>query len=227
MATADAADAPPTSEPSWPAGLAVLVAMALYVSLPSKIISASVGGNLIRFLAPALELALLVPLTVAGPRRHVTESGNRRRASLTLTGIVSLANVAGLALLVHYLVVTGNGVAGRQLLLAAVQIWWTNVIAFGLLYWEFDGGGPPARMRNLQAPRDFAFVQMTDPEVSAPGWRPRFGDYLYVSFTNASAFSPTDTLPLTRWAKTLMMAQSTVSIVTLLLVAARAVNILR
>ena len=116
---------------------------------------------------------------------------------------------------------------GRQLLLSAVEIWWTNVLVFALWYWELDGGGPPARLRAPKASRDFAFVQMTDPDLAAPGWLPRFGDYLYVSFTNSSAFSPTDTLPLTRMAKTLMLIQSSVSLVTLLLVAARAVNILQ
>lgn len=226
MTRAEAADALPTFEPRWPSALAVLVAIGLYVSLPGKIISASYGGNVIRFLAPGLELALLVPLTVAAPHRHVNESGRRRKLALALTGIVSLANVASLALLVHYLLVAGGGVQGRQLLLSAAQIWGTNVIAFALWYWELDGGGPPARLRNPKAPRDFAFIQMTDPEVAAPGWHPRFGDYLYVSFTNASAFSPTDTMPLTRWAKYLMAGQSIVSLVTLLLVAARAVNVL-
>jgi uncharacterized membrane protein len=204
----------------------VLVAIVLYASLPGKIISASYGSEIIRFLVPGLELALLVPLAVTTPHRHINESGSRRKLALVLTAVVSLANVAALGLLVHYLLVAGGAVYGRGLLLSAAQIWWTNVIVFALWYWELDGGGPPARLRNPGAPRDFAFVQMTDPEVAARGWHPRFTDYFYVSFTNASAFSPTDTLPLTRWAKELMLAQSTVSLVTLLLVAARAVNIL-
>jgi hypothetical protein len=113
------------------------------------------------------------------------------------------------------------------LLLTGGAIWLTNVIVFALWYWELDGGGPPKRLRDPSTPRDFAFVQMTDAEVAAPGWQPRFTDYLYVSFTNSSAFSPTDTMPLTRWAKLLMMVQAGLSILTLLLVAARAVNILR
>ena len=103
---------------------------------------------------------------------------------------------------------------------------WTNVIVFALWYWELDGGGPPARLATPEAPRDFAFPQMTDPQVAKPEWHPRFVDYLYLSFTNASAFGPSDTLPLTRWAKLLMMLQSSISIVTLILVAARAVNML-
>ena len=217
----------PTSEPRWPSALAVLAAIALYVSLPSKIASGSYGGYVLRFLAPALELMLLIPLAVTAPHRHISESGRRRKAALGLIAIVSLANVVALVFLVHYLLGSSGAIHGRQLLLAAAQIWWTNVIVFALWYWELDGGGPPARLRNPEAPRDFAFVQMTDEEVAAPGWHPRFSDYLYVSFTNSSAFSPTDTMPLTRWAKQLMMMQATVSLVTLLLVAARAVNILQ
>ncbi len=128
--------------------------------------------------------------------------------------------------LVHELIY-GSGVQGRTLLYGAFAIWATNVIVFALWYWELDGGGPPRRLADPKRPRDFAFVQMTDPEVSAGGWHPRFADYLYLSFTNSSAFSPTDTMPLTRWAKMLMMLESVISILTLLLVAARAVNILR
>jgi uncharacterized membrane protein len=138
--------------------------------------------------------------------------------------VVSAANLISLTLLVRY-VVHGT-VDGAELLVSAAQIWWTNVIVFGLWYWELDGGGPPARLADPVAPRDFAFPQMTDPTIASPGWHPRFVDYLYLSFTNASAFSPADTSPLTRWAKLLMMLESSISIVTLVLVAARAVNML-
>jgi hypothetical protein len=100
------------------------------------------------------------------------------------------------------------------------------VIAFALWYWELDGRGPPARLADPSAPRDFAFTQMTTPSLAGPGWQPRFVDYLYLSFTNASAFGPTDTLPLTSLAKLLMLLQSSIAIVTLILVAARAVNML-
>jgi uncharacterized membrane protein len=216
-----------TFEPRWPAALAVLAAIALYATLPSKLISNQHASGLFRIVVPAFELALLVPLAVAAPHRHAEESGRRRNAAITLIAIVSIANVATLAFLIHFLVKSGGAGEGKQLLIAAGQIWLTNVIVFALWYWELDGGGPPRRLKDPTAPRDFAFIQMTDPEVAAPGWHPRFVDYLYLSFTNASAFSPTDTMPLTRWAKLLMLAQSGISIVTLLLVAARAVNILR
>jgi uncharacterized membrane protein len=144
--------------------------------------------------------------------------GNRRRASLGLIALIGVGNATALAYLIHQLLYSG-GVAGRPLLYAAFDIWVTNVIVFGLLYWELDG--------QTDAVTDFAFPQNSDPEVKAKGWKPRFTDYLYVAYTNASAFSPTDTMPLTHRAKLLMLLQSAVSITTLLLVAARAVNILR
>ena len=209
-------------EPRWPSALAVLAAVGLYATLPDKLVP---GPAYVRYVVPVLFLAVLVPLAVTAPHRHVEESGRRRRAAMTLTALITLANVIALAFLVHQLIYV-NGVAGRALLYGAFDIWTTNVIAFALWYWELDGGGPPRRLAEPKAPRDFAFLQMTDPEVAAPGWHPRFVDYLYLSFTNASAFSPTDTMPLTRWAKLAMLVQSAVSLLTLLLVAARAVNIL-
>jgi uncharacterized membrane protein len=215
----------PRYESRWPAAVAVVVAILLYVSLPGEIISGSHASTFFRFFVPALELALLIPLAVTAPHRHVDESGRRRMAAIALTAIVTVTNTAALGFLIHYLV-TGQNVVGRQLLVGGVQIWWTNVIAFALWFWELDGGGPPARLRDPKAPRDFAFIQMTDPEVAAPGWHPRFSDYFYLSFTNASAFSPTDTMPLSRSAKWLMLVESSISLLTLLLVAARAVNIL-
>jgi len=204
----------------------VLVAMGLWVSLPSKIISGAEGATILRIVVPILALALLIPLTVAAPHRHVEESGRRRKLSIAITALVTLANAAALVFLIHYLLNGGTSVHGKGLLLAGAEVWWTNVIIFALWFWELDGGGPPARMREPAGDRDFAFVQMTDLEVSRKGWMPRFGDYFYVSFTNSSAFSPTDTLPLSRAAKDLMLIQSTLSLLTLLLVAARAVNIL-
>ena len=189
----------------WPEALAVLVAAALFLTLPDAMVP---GPSVVRFVVPALEVALAAMLVW----------GDRRRASIGLIALIGLGNASTLAFLIHQLVYSG-GVTGRSLLYAAFSIWVTNVIVFALLYWELDG--------QTDAVTDFAFVQMTDPEVRAKGWHPRFTDYLYLSYTNASAFSPTDTMPLTRRAKMLMLLQSAVSIVTLLLVAARAVNILR
>ena len=114
-----------------------------------------------------------------------------------------------------------------SLLFNGGAVWLTNVIVFALWYWEADRGGPAARANARHEYPDFLFAQMTAPEMAPRDWEPRFLDYLYLSFTNATAFSPTDTLPLSRWAKLTMMAQSAVSLVTVALVIARAVNILR
>ena len=101
------------------------------------------------------------------------------------------------------------------------------MIAFGLWYWGFDRGGPVRRLQSDPPPPDFQFPQMENPQLAAPGWHPRLVDYVYVSFTNSIAFSPTDAMPLSRWAKVLMLFESSVSALTVLLVAARAVNIFK
>jgi hypothetical protein len=206
-------------EPFWEAQLAVLAAVVLYVALPSRL---TVGP---RWLVPSLEGVLLFGLVISTPYRHHTQSPVRRRASVGLIVVVTAANFAAEGLLVHYLL-QGGGSGGRTLVLSAAQIWFTNVAAFGLWFWEVDRGGP--HMRTAPEPRtpDFLFPQMGAPKSSPRGWRPAFLDYLYVSFTNASAFSPTDAMPLSVRIKTLMLIESIASFLTVGLVAARAVNIL-
>ena len=208
--------------PRWPVALAVVAATALYVALPAKLI---VVTPALRYIVPSIALLLLVTLTVDAPHRKLLAMGLRRHVSISLISLISLGNGLSLFTLLRHLLY-GGGVSGRTLLYAAFDIWATNVIAFSLWYWELDGGGPVQRKRTPGAPRDLAFVQMTDPDLAVRGWLPHFTDYLYVAFTNASAFSPTDTLPLSRRTKLLMLVQASISIVTLLLVAARAVNIL-
>jgi hypothetical protein len=172
------------------------------------------------------ELLLLLALTWRRPRRQLEQVGLRREALLTLLGLISLAN--GLLLLaVIASLVQGDETSGGQLLLKALTVWGTNVIAFGLWFWAFDRGGPVRRLRANPPPPDFQFPQMESPELAEPGWAPQLVDYIYVSFTNSVAFSPTDVMPLSRWAKLLMMSESAISAVTLLLVAARAVNIFK
>ena len=209
-------------EPHWPASLAVVLALALYVTLPDRLILGP------RWVLPVLELALLVPLTLHSPRRHHEEASWVRRVSVGLIALVNLANVANLALLAHYLVVGGHQSPdqGRQLIYSSFQIWLTNVLIFGLWYWELDRCGPTGRTRDPLPRPDFMFPQMANPDIAPPGWKPSFLDYSYTSFTNASAFSPTDTMPLTSIAKILMGIQSTASLLTVVLVAARAVNVL-
>ena len=106
-------------------------------------------------------------------------------------------------------------------------MWSMNVLVFALWFWELDSGGPHARCRAEEVKPDFLFPQQATPEIAEPGWRPNFIDYLYVSFTNATAFSPTDTMPLSRWAKVLMLVESAASLVLAVMVAARAINILK
>ncbi|MDQ3866120.1 MAG: hypothetical protein M3304_04740 [Actinomycetota bacterium] len=172
------------------------------------------------------ELVLLVPLAWHRPRRRLEQMGLRREVTLGLLGAVSLANALLLVALVGSLL-RGTQRSGAQLLLEAMPIWSTNVIAFGLWFWAFDRGGPVRRLRPNPPPPDFQFPQMENPQLAAPGWSPHFIDYIYVSFTNSIAFSPTDAMPLSRWAKLLMLAESAISVLTVLLVAARAVNILQ
>jgi hypothetical protein len=171
------------------------------------------------------ELVLLLPLTWEPPRRRLEQMGLRRSVTLALLGLVSMANALLLIAVIASLV-RGDETSGAQLLLKATTVWGTNVIAFGLWFWAFDRGGPVRRLRAHPPPPDFQFPQTGSPDL-APGWRPHLIDYVYVSFTNALAFSPTDTLPLTRRAKLLMLTESATSALTVLLVAARAVNIFK
>ena len=168
---------------------------------------------------------LLVGLIVASPLSNVKHSPRRRRIAIGLTALVSAANIASLALLVHYLVRGGNS-NGRTLIYSGVVLWVTNVLLFGLWYWELDRGGPIERAHARGRFPDFMFVQMDKTQFAAPGWTPGLTDYLYLSFTNATAFSPTDTMPLTATAKSLMTVQALFSLVTVGLIVARAVNIL-
>jgi len=142
-----------------------------------------------------------------------------------LIAVITVANMVALGDLIRALL-EHSSTGGRALVFASVPIWLTNVIVFGLWYWELDRGGPAARLRPDHRQPDFLFPQMTSPG-SAPGWTPDFLDYLYTSFTNATAFSPTDTMPLTSWAKLLMMVQSLASLLLVAIVISRAVNILR
>jgi hypothetical protein len=152
----------------------------------------------------------------------------RREIVIGLLGVVWFFNVLGVLVLVVSLVShTAVNITGRQLLMSGGVVWLANAIAFGLAYWELDSGGPVARALAAEPRKpDFQFPQDENPQLAREGWAPRLMDYFYVSLTNAMAFSPTDAMPLTRPAKTLMAAESTLSAVTILLVAARAVNIL-
>jgi hypothetical protein len=212
-----------------PASVAVLVAAAMHATLPQDLLFGP------RWLVPAIEAALLVALTLVNPTRLTTETRLSRVVSLVLVTLIIASNTVSLGYVLHAL--TGSHpTSGRALLLAAAQVWVTNMIAFALLFWELDRGGAVARLASSGIPagrHDFWFPQ-DDPETgrlamgtSELRWMPMFVDYLYLSITNSIAFSPTDTLPLTARAKLLMAYESIAAMVTSLLVIARAVNILK
>ena len=206
-------------EPRWPALLSVLIAIALQLTLPDRLIRGL--GN--RWLLPALEGALIVVLLIANPGRISKEEARLRVVGVALIAIITVTNVVSLTELIYALLYSTT--SGRPLVYASVPIWLTNVIVFGLWYWELDRGGPAVRQMPQHRRPDFLFPQMSV-GGSSPGWAPSLLDYIYTSFTNATAFSPTDTLPLTAWAKLLMMLQSLASLVTVAVVVSRAVNIL-
>ena len=209
-------------DPLWPAQLAVGVAIALYLTLSEQLV---IGP---RWLIPSVEGVLLVALIVTSPRRPSQPGWRHQRALLlSILGVVTLTYLATLGLLVHYLI-TGGQVGGTSLIGSGMVLWATNVLLFSVLYWELDRGGPLHRYRATEPWPDFQFPQMENPQLTpmGKGWRPTFLDYLYTSLTNATAFSPTDTMPISQVAKLLMAVQGTAAIVTVGLVVARAVNIL-
>ncbi|MFI7066940.1 hypothetical protein ACIBL3_38490 [Kribbella sp. NPDC050124] len=206
----------------WPASLAVVAVLVLQLVVPTEIIA------LPRWIMPALGAALLLPLVWTNPFHLRRDEPWLRWVELVLLGVLVVVNAVYLTGLIVYLS-TGEANDGSVLVKAALLIWVTNVVAFGVWYWEVDRGGPFARApeHERESERaDLLFPQMT---VDLPGWErwlPGFTDYLFVAFTAATAFSPTDTMPLTARVKTLMGIQAAVSLLTVAVVAARAVNVL-
>ena len=211
---------PPGGEWHWPPQLTVLATILLQLLLPTRLYEGP------KWILPALEGALLIALVISAPQRLEAPHSVRRMLMLALTAMVTIANGIALVLLAH-LLLNHNVTSGHELVIAGSDIWLTNVLLFAFWYWELDRGGPGVRAGGCDGSPDFQFPQMTD-EVAAllPGWRPQFADYLYLSLTNATALSPTDTMPLSVQAKMIMGLQSLISLVTIGLVVSRAVNIL-
>jgi hypothetical protein len=220
------------AEHRFPAVMAVAVGIVLYAALPNELVPGT------RVVVPLLEVLLLVPLISVNPNHFTRETRWSRVISLVLVGVILVTNLLSLGLLVRALV-SGDSSNGKQLLLAAFQIWLTNIIVFGMAYWEIDRGGP---VRRTQVPRrdlpdaDFRFSQDENhdavDEVAVASsvkadWAPTLMDYMYVSVTNSTAFSPTDTMPLSTRAKLLMSVQCIAALVTSVTVIARAVSALQ
>jgi uncharacterized membrane protein len=208
-------------DPFWPAQLAALAAILLYLALPEKL---TIGPP---WLVPAVEGLLFVALVLATPGDELRDRRMRQRLAVGVVGLLVGVSLAGIGLLVQ-VVAEGEAGGGRGLLEAAIVLWGTIVLVFALVYWELDRGGPVARADpNLIGPPDFLFAERPGRDEEKHEWRPTFLDYLYVALTNSTAFSPTDTLPLSRRAKVMMGIQAVASMVTVVVIIARGVNSLR
>jgi uncharacterized membrane protein len=208
-------------EPRLAVSIGVFVAIALEASLPDRVAYGQ------RWATAIVAFLLLVGIVLANPSRLNRPSKTLRAATLLLVALLSIGNMtSGARLIIDLVNAEGIRDPGR-LLLTGGSIWFTNVILFALWYWEFDRGGPVARALAPRAHPDFLFPQMTAPAMAPDDWKAGFTDYFYMSFTNATAFSPTDVMPLSHWAKLTMLVQSAISLMLAALVIARAVNILR
>ena len=199
---------------------AVLVSVAMQLSLPDRhVLSPTV-------LFPSVEVLLLLVLVIGDPGRVDRRSPVLKRLTVALVIVMTVDNLAGVAELVRGILDGSDRDNGPVLLATGGALWLTNVIAFSLWFWLLDRGGPAARAMGMPRSAAFAFPENATPELVSPNWWPQYPDYLYLAFTNSSALSPTDTLPVTRWAKMVMLVQSSISLVIAVMIIARAVNIL-
>lgn len=211
--------APVRGESRLPMALAVLVLMGFALVSPAHL--TWFPG----WLLAGIEGVLLLILLIGDPGRIDRETPWLHWTSVALVAVLLASALGSTALLILDLLDDSPVTAeAGPLLVAGAKVWLTNNIAFALLYWEFDDGGPVQRARGLPEHPDLAFPQQLNPELAKPGWRPEFLDYLYVAFTTANAFSPTDTMPMVHWAKVAMASQALISFTIVGLVIARAVN---
>ncbi len=209
-------------EKRWPMAITLIVAMTLPVLLPARF---SLGPD---WIISVIEGILLVALIVADPGRIDRRSVLVRRLSIILVVVLVVGAAAVTVRLVVDLIVGGPETnSPAQLLRVGSLVWLYLIITFSFLYWELDGGGPEARARTTPEFPELAFPEHLSPHIAPPGWRPQFFDYLYLGFTNATALSPTDVMPVARWTKLAMAVQASSSLAVLGLVIARAVNILK
>ena len=211
----------PIGESRWPPVLTVLSFMALSITV--RVWVPQDGVIRVPWLVPSIEAVLIIVLLTSDPS-SAAERRRLRLVGIVLVGLLVLASLWATTLLIDDLI-EGKGNTNRpaDLLASGGLVWLGNNLAFALLYWLMDGGGPIARRRRT-TPLDFAFTQHLNPELAAPGWRPVFLDYVHLGFTNATAFSPTDVMPLSHRAKFAMLVQATIALALFGLVVARAVN---
>jgi uncharacterized membrane protein len=209
-------------ESRWPPALALVAFIGLNIGL--RIWLPNEGAIRMPWLLPAIEAVLLFVLVAGDPARLASRARWLRPLLVFLVGALVVAALWATVVLIYDLI-NGTGVSNSpsELLASGGLVWLGNNLSFALLYWLIDSGGPIARSRQ-ETPIDFAFTQHMSPELAPPGWRPVFLDYLHLGFTNATAFSPTDVMPLTHRAKYTMLVQSTVALALFGLIVARAVN---
>jgi hypothetical protein len=209
-------------EPRWPVVLAILAVIGLLALLPGRI-------RLFPNWAPyVIGIAELIPIIAVGlTKANLRWLRIERWITFLFVAFIVVSTLSNLANLIQKMVQHSAEVGGLQLFASSIAVWITNVLAFSLLYWQLDRSGPEARINNTGMKPDWLFPQEGAPaEVVPPGWVPTFIDYMYLGFSTATAFSATDTLPMTPRAKLLMMLNSTISLLTLVVVAARAINII-
>ena len=211
----------PVGERRWPMAAAVLGATFLSVIAPRH------DAVPFWWVFPVIQVVMLGALIIADPGRIDRRSTVLRRATIALIAVMTVANTLAGIRLINDIIRGLAGITPTILLGGGAAIWVTNVIVFSLWFWEMDRGGPTERMLRSAIPPSFVFPEESNTDrVTAEGWEPTYPDYLYLAYTNATSFSPTDTMPVRMWAKMTMMTQSAISLLVALLVVARAVNIL-
>jgi hypothetical protein len=220
MGAVDEPASVPVGESRWPMALAVLTVMGLSLFQSSDLSALPV------WFGPLVEGVLLAVLIVADPGRIDHQSKVTRTTSLVLVGGILISALTAAWLLTQQLSSPSAGSESWEFIWGAARVWVTINIAFALLYWQLDSGGPVTRLHHPRTHKDFLFPQQADPDIAPAGWFPTFIDYLYVGFTTGNAFSPTDTMPLVHWAKIAMATQALISFVIVGLVIARVVNVI-
>lgn len=208
-----------SGELRWPVSLATILVITLQLLLPDRL-----SLNFQDFIL-IIEILLVLFIIISNPNRIAQHKSHLWYSGIALNLVMTISNIAGVIKLID-LLVNGKISDPTQLLFSGGSIWISNMVIFSLWYWEIDGGGAGYRFQSEKYTPDFLFTQMSNPQFAKPNWKPVYLDYFYLSLTNSSAFSPTDVLPLSRIAKSLMSIQSLISMLTLLLIVARAVNIL-
>jgi uncharacterized membrane protein len=207
-------------ESPWPMAIAVVVLIAF------ALVSSSQLALFPPWVLAGIEGVLLLALLLGDPGRIDRQTPWLRRTTILLIAVL-LISTLGSTVILMYNLITNTAVANEPipLLVAGAKVWLGNNVAFAFLYWGFDGGGAAARAHGMPQYPDLAFPQQTSPDLAPPGWRPQFIDYLYVGFTTANAFSPTDTMPMVPWAKIAMGSQALISFAIVGLIIARVVNL--